>query len=86
MLMSVHVQQSHRSSVAKSTVERFSVWVEKVLNVCETLDLKLLWFLLDHLPEQHDMTWHQTHVTDPLGKTEVIIRMVKNTYTKQNEW
>lgn len=55
MLVSVDVQQSHRSSVAKSSVERFSVRVEKVLYVCETLDLKLLWFLLNHLPTQHGM-------------------------------
>lgn len=50
------LQKSHRSSVAKSSVERFSVWVEQVLYICETLDLKLLWFLLNHLPAQHDMT------------------------------
>lgn len=48
-------QYSHRSSVAKSSVEWFSVWVEKVLDVCETLDLKLLGLLLNHLPKHNIM-------------------------------
>lgn len=59
--MSVPVRYSHRSSVAKSSVERFGVWIEKLLYVCETLDLKLLWFLLNHLPTRHNMTSNTLH-------------------------
>lgn len=54
------VQQPHRSSVAKSSVERLIVWIEKVLYVCETLDLKLLWLLLNDFPTQKNMTTHHT--------------------------
>lgn len=48
-------QRSHRGSVAKGSVERFGVGIEKVLYVCETLDLKLLRFLLDHLSAQQEI-------------------------------
>lgn len=62
MLVSVHVQQSHRGSVAKSSVEWFSVGVEQVLYVCETLNLKLLRFLLNHFPTHHGMTLNVLHL------------------------
>ena len=56
MLGTVPVRWPHRGSVAKSSVEGFGVWIEKVLYVRQTLDLKLLWFLLYHLPARHNMT------------------------------
>lgn len=50
------VKWTHSRSVAKSSVEGFSVWIEQMLYVGETLNLKLLWLLLNHLPAQHNMT------------------------------
>lgn len=45
-------QQPHRGSVAERSVKGFSVGIEKVLYVRETLDLELLRLLLDHLSAQ----------------------------------
>lgn len=56
----INTVQSYRSSVAKSSVERLIVWIEKVLYVCETLHLKLLWLLLNDFPTQKNMT-HPLH-------------------------
>lgn len=58
VLLCLCVQRSHRSSVAKRSIERVSVRVEKLLDICQTLDLKLLWFLLNHLPAQHNIWTH----------------------------
>ena len=46
---------SYRSSVAEGCVEGFSAGVEQMLDVRQTLDLKLLRLLLDHLPGVREM-------------------------------
>lgn len=37
--------------VSKSSIERFCVWIEQIFNIGQTFDFKLLWLLLNDLPE-----------------------------------
>lgn len=43
----------YRGPVSKCCVKWLLVGVEEILDVIETLHLKFLWFLLNHLPVKH---------------------------------
>lgn len=53
---------THCGSVAKCGVERFRVWIEKLLDVRETLDLELLRLFLNDLPARTSHMRCHTHV------------------------
>lgn len=46
----MNIMSAYRGPVSKCCIKRLLVGVEEILDVVETLHLKYLWFLLDHLP------------------------------------